>query len=146
MTPLLSVSGFLSRVPAEAAALPVNGEGEPDEGRIGIALTDATGVIVAHLPWLLNGAGEIALPVRAQFAAALNAICADIALDRLCDAVSGSENARNKYQESISLLKAIDREYQGGLSGPGSLTSEIVMPNEAEGIVDGRFFKKGRIY
>jgi phage gp36-like protein len=145
MIPLVSVSDFLSRVPAQAV-LPLNNDGEPDAARIGIALADATGVIVAHLPWLLNEAGEIALPVRAQFAAALNAVCADIALDRMCDTVSGSENARNKYQESISLLKSIDREYQGGLTGPGCLTSEIVTPSEAEGIIDGRFFKKGRMY
>jgi phage gp36-like protein len=102
MTPLVSVSEFLARVSPETAALPVNGEGGPDTARVEIALADATGVIAAHLPWLLNGAGEIARPVRAQFAAA---VCVDIAPDRLCDTVSGSENARNKYLESISLQR-----------------------------------------
>jgi phage gp36-like protein len=145
MTPLLSAGDFLARVP-QSAVLPVDGNGEPDTARIETALADATGVIVAHLPWLLDGGGEIALPVKPQFAAALDAICADIALDRLCDTATGSENARNKYQESVSLLKAIDREYQGGLAGPGYRTSETVTPNEAEGIVDGRFFKKGGMY
>jgi phage gp36-like protein len=101
---------------------------------------------VAHLPWLLDGAGEIARPVRLQFAAALGAVCADIALDRLCDTVTGSENARNKYQESVALLKAIDREYQGGLTGPGSHDSCVVETGGAEGITDGRFFKKGGRY
>ena len=145
MTPLVSVSDFLSRVPA-SAVLPLNSDGGPDEARVETALADATGVIVAHLPWLLDGAGEIARPVNPRFAAALGAVCADIALDRLCDTVSGSENARNKYQESISLLKSIDREYQGGLTGPGCLASEIVGPDAAVGITDGRFFKKGRMY
>ena len=145
MTPLVSVSDFLFRVPA-LADLPLNNDGEPDTGRIETALADATGVIVAHLPWLLDGAGEIARPVNPQFDTALRAVCADIALDRLCDTVSGSENARNKYQESISLLKSIDREYQGGLTGPGCLASEIVGPDAAGGITDGRFFKKGRMY
>jgi hypothetical protein len=56
--------------------------------------------------------------VKPQFAAALDAICADTALDRLCGTATGSENARNKYQESVSLLKAIDREYQSRLTGP----------------------------
>jgi hypothetical protein len=46
----------------------------------------------------------------------------------------------------VSLLKAIDREYQGGLAGPGLLESCVVEPNSAEGIVDNRFFKKGRMY
>jgi phage gp36-like protein len=145
MTPLLSAGEFLGRVP-QSAVLPLDGDGEPDTARIETALADATGVIVAHLPWLLDGEGEIARPVRPQFVAALCAICADIALDRLCDTATGSENARNKYQESVGLLKAIDREYQGGLAGPGCLASEIVRPDEAEGIADGRFFKKGRMY
>ena len=145
MTSLLSAGEFLGRVP-QTAVLPLDGDGEPDAARIETALADATGVIVAHLPWLLDGAGEIERPVRPQFAAALGAVCADIALDRLSDTVTGGENARNKYEESVSLLKAIDREYQGGLTGPGYRTSEIVTPNAAEGIADGRFFKKGRMY
>jgi phage gp36-like protein len=55
--------------------------------------------------------------VKPQFAAALSTICADIALDRLCDTATGSENARNRYWESARLLKAVGREYQGGLAG-----------------------------
>jgi phage gp36-like protein len=131
---------------SQTAVLPLDRDGEPDAARIETALADATGVIVAHLPWLLDGTEKIARPVKPQFAAALGAICADIALDRLTDVVSGGENARNKYEESISLLKAIDREYQSGLTGPGYRTSESVMPNEVEGIIDNRFFKKGRMY
>jgi hypothetical protein len=64
----------------------------------------------------------------------------------MSDIVSGSESTRNKYKESLALLEKIDREYQGGLSGPRSLDSCVVEANEAEGISDSRFFKKGGMY
>jgi phage gp36-like protein len=121
-------------------------EGRPDAERVEIALAQATGIIVAHLPWLLDKeAGEIARPVNPQFAAALDAICADIALDRLTDTVSSSENARNKFKESLTLLEKINREYQGGLEGPGYQSSEVVVSGE-DGIPDGRFHKKGQVF
>jgi phage gp36-like protein len=124
--------------------IPQDETGEPDTARVGIALSGATGVIVAHLPWLLDkGTGEIARPVNPQFADALEAVCADIAADRMGDPVTGSENTRNRYKESLALLEKIDREYKGGLTGPGLLESCVVEPNDAEGIADGRFFKKG---
>jgi phage gp36-like protein len=143
MIPLISAEQFLS-MQAASAILPLNGDGEPDTERIVIALCQATGVIIAHLPWLLDGAGEISRPVKAQFADALEAVCADLALDRLTDTVTGSENARNKYKESLALLEKINREYQGGLEGPGYQESEVVISGE-DGIPDGRFFKKGKV-
>jgi phage gp36-like protein len=146
MIPLVSVEQFLVRDPG-APYIPLNADGEADAARIALALTGATGVIVAHLPWLLEKeTGEIALPINPQFADALNAICIDIAVDRISDVVSGSENTRNKYKESVALLEKINKEYQGGLEGPGYMSSEVVVPNEADGIVDGRFFKKGGMY
>jgi phage gp36-like protein len=146
MIPLVSVERFLSLAPP-SAILPAGEDGEADAARIETALAGATGVIVAHLPWLLDKeTGEIARPINPQFADALAAVCSDIALDRLTDAVTGSENTRNRYKESLALLEKINREYQGGLEGPGYMSSEVVTPNEAEGIVDGRFFKKGRMY
>jgi phage gp36-like protein len=146
MIPLLSVEQFLSRIP-QAALLPLDEAGEPDTARIEIALRDATGIIAANLPWLLDtGSGEIARPVRAQFADALNSICADIALYRLTDSVSGSEDSREKYRDNMNLLNKINREYQGGLEGPGFQEAAVVIPNEEEGIEDGRFFKKGGMY
>jgi hypothetical protein len=66
VTPLISAQEFLSRVPPGAAVLPSNEDGEPDEARIETALRGATGVIVAHLPWLLDEEGEVARPVRAR--------------------------------------------------------------------------------
>jgi phage gp36-like protein len=144
MSPLVSVEQFLSRVPS-AAILPVEEDGRPDAARIETALRQATGVIVAHLPWLLDGAGEIGRPVNPQFSDALEAVCADIALDRLTDAVTGSENARNKLKESLALLEKINREHQGGLEGPGYQESEVVVSGE-DGIPDGRFFKKGQVF
>jgi phage gp36-like protein len=144
MIPLLSAEQFLSVQPA-SALLPLNGDGEPDAERIEAALRQATGLITAHLPWLLDEAGEIGRPVNPQFAAALEAICADIALDRLTDTVTGSENSRNKYKESLALLEKINREYQGGLEGPGYQESEVVVSGR-DGIPDGRFFKKGEVF
>jgi phage gp36-like protein len=120
-------------------------DGEPDTARIENALRQATGVIVAHLPWLLDGAGEIGRPVNPQFSEALEAVCADIALDRLTDTVTSSENARNKYKESLALLEKINREYQGGLEGPGYQESEVVVSGQG-GIPDDRFFKKGKVF
>ncbi|MDR2923509.1 MAG: DUF1320 domain-containing protein, partial [Treponema sp.] len=76
----------------------------------------------------------------------LNSICADIALYRLTDSVSGSEDARERYRDNMGLLNKINREYQGGLEGPGLQSSAVVAPNAEEGIRDGRFFKKGRMY
>ncbi|MDR1252388.1 MAG: DUF1320 domain-containing protein [Treponema sp.] len=144
MTPLISVERFLS-IQSPSVILPQNGDGEPDAARIEAALRQATGVIVAHLPWLLDGAGEISRPVNPQFTDALEAVCADIALDRLTDTVTGSENARNKYKESLALLEKINREYQGGLEGPGCQESEVVISGQG-GIPDGRFFKKGMVF
>jgi len=144
MIPLISVEQFLSMQPA-SAILPLNGDGEPDAERIETCLRQSSGVIVSHLPWLLDEDGEIGRPVNPQFADALEAICADIALDRLTDTVSGSENARNKYKESLALLEKINREFQGGLEGPGYQESEVVVSGE-DGINDGRFFKKGKVF
>jgi len=146
MMPLVSVEQFLSRIP-QSAIMPVNESDELDTVRIEIALRDATGIITANLPWLLDKeTGEIALPVNPQFADALNSICTDIALYRLTDSVSGSEDAREKYRDNMSLLNKINKEYQGGLEGPGLQSSAVVTPNEDEGIQDGRFFKKGGMY
>jgi phage gp36-like protein len=144
MTALLSAEQFLSMQSA-SAILPLTGDGEPDMARIETALRQASGVIAAHLPWLLDEAGEIIRPVNPQFADALEAVCADLALDRLTDAVTGSENTRNKYKESLALLEKINREYQGGLEGPGWQESEVVISG-ADGIEDGRFFKKGKVF
>jgi len=144
MTPLISVEQFLS-MQFSQTLLPEGENGEPDTARIQTALRQASGVIVSHLPWLLDKNGEIGRPVKAQFAAALEAVCADIALDRLTDTVSGSENARNKYKESIALLEKINREHQGGLEGPGFQESEVVVSGQG-GIPDDRFFKKGKVF
>jgi phage gp36-like protein len=146
MTPLVSVSQFLTR-DSRAPYIPLDENGDPDAARVNLALAGATGVIVAHLPWLLDKeSGEISRPINPQFADALEAVCVDLAVDRLSDVVTGSENTRNRYKESVALLEKINREYQGGLEGPGLMESCIVEPNEAEGIADGRFVKKGGLF
>jgi phage gp36-like protein len=144
MIPLITAEQFLS-MQSSSVILPAGEDGEPDTVRIETVLRQATGVIVAHLPWLLDEDGEIGRPVNPQFSTALEAVCADIALDRLTDTVTSSENTRNKYKESLTLLEKINREYQGGLEGPGYQESEIVVSGKG-GIPDGRFFKKGKVF
>jgi hypothetical protein len=46
----------------------------------------------------------------------------------------------------MKLLDKIDREYQGGLSGPDYQESSVVEPSADEGIEDRRFFKKGKLF
>lgn len=142
MTPLLNVTELASRLPPNT--LPLDpATGELDESRILHALDEATGVIVAYLPWLLGEDGEVALPLPAQFAGALAGICVDLAVFRLLDAVASSEDARKHYETNLRLLETIGREHQGGLEGPDYQAAAIVEPSESEGIPDRRFWKKG---
>ncbi|MCL2601358.1 MAG: DUF1320 family protein [Treponema sp.] len=142
MKPMLSAEQFISQCSRDMI-LPSNDDGDVDTVKIETALRGASGVIVARLPWLLNANGEIAEPIPAQFADALLAMCFDFTVYRLTDGVSGSENARNKYNDNMRLLETIDKEYKGGLSGPDNQSAFIVEPNESEGISDRRFWKKG---
>jgi len=144
MNSLLSVEGLESRLPPNT--LPLDTEGKLDKERILLALREATGVIVAHLPWLLDEEGELVDPVPPRFNDALIGICTDTALYRLTDRVSSHEDDRDRYSANMKLLDTIDREYQGGLSGPDYQESSIVEPSEDEGIEDRRFFKKGKLF
>jgi phage gp36-like protein len=141
MIPLMTAAELEARLPPNT--LPLSGEGELDLPRITLALEDATGIIVAHLPWLLDDAGEVARPVPPRFADALTGICTDTALYRLTDRVSSHEDDRDRYAANMKLLDKIDREYQGGLSGPDYQEACIVDPSIEEGIDDSRYFKKG---
>lgn len=144
MTSLLTVQEFEAR--CHPNSLPLLDDGQTlNEERIAVALEDATGIIVARLPWLLYD-GDLAEEIPAQFAQALRALCADIALYRMTDTVSSSEDANLKYEETMKLLDKIDKEYQGGLSGPGFQASEIVDPYSDDDIAEMRFFKKGRMF
>ncbi len=145
MTPLLSVAelaGMLSR----RAVLPLDPEsnaGELDEPRILEALKVATGVIVTHLPWLLDaetGRSRCLCPLS------LRTPCGCLCRHRharLTDAVTSKEDTLAAQKTSVALLQTIAKERQGGLLGPEYQAAEIVEPNEAEGISDSRFFKKG---
>ncbi len=145
MTPLLSVEELAARLPANV--LPLADDGESlDSARITLALREATGVIVTYLPWLLDEAtGEVALPLPAQFGDTLLGICADIALFRLTDSVTSSEDSRAHHSSNLKLLETIGREHQGGLSGPDLQEASIVAPDEEAGIPDERFWKKGAV-
>jgi phage gp36-like protein len=144
MTPLITVEELEARLPAHT--LPLNDEGGLDEPRILLALQEATGVIVAHLPWLLDDSGELVDPIPPRFKDALIGICTDTALYRLTDRVSSHEDDRDRYTANMKLLDKIDREFQGGLSGPDFQEAGIVEPSEDEGIEDRRYFKKGELY
>ena len=143
MIPLLDVSELEARLPKDT--LPLNEEGELDSERITLALQEATGIIVTHLPWLLDGE-EIGQPIPAQFKDTLLGICTDLALYRLTDKVSSSEDDEKRYESKLKLLEKIDREYKGGLSGPDYQEASLVTPDKAAGINDNRFWKKEGLY
>ena len=142
MKTLLTASELEQR--AAPHSLPLADDGNLDSVRIELALADATGIIVAQLPWLLKD-NDIIDPMPAQFEAALKGICADIAVHRLTDTVTSSEDQRAWYSDSIKLLEKIDREFKGGLSGPDLQEASIVVGGGAEDAVDPRYWKKGKV-
>lgn len=142
MKTLLTASELEQR--AALHSLPLGEDGNLDVARVELALTDATGIIVAQLPWLLKDS-DIIDPVPAQFAAALQGICADIAVHRLTDAVTSSEDQRAWYSDSIKLLEKIDREFKGGLSGPDLQEASVVVAGGADDADDPRYWKKGKV-
>ena len=146
MTTLLSVEELAERLPS--GTLPLASDGENlDTARIEIALHDATGIIVAQLPWLLDEeTGDIREVIPTQFDAAIRSFCTDIARHKLTDTVSSSEDEREWFKMTMSLIEKIDREYKGGLSGPNEQESFVVEASEADGIPETRFFKKGRLF
>lgn len=140
---LLSITDFEKRY--QKNVLPLDEAGETDVERISIALVDATGVILSHLPWLIDETGKGIIPeIPLQFENALLSICADIAFIRLTDTVSSSEDARKKYDESVRLLEKIDKEHKGTLSGGHYHHAEIVDESSDETLIDKRYFKKGK--
>ena len=104
MKSFLTAAELEQRTPRNS--LPLDENGELDTARIDLALSDATGIIVAQLPWLLKDA-ELINPIPAQFDAALKGMCADIAVHRLTDTVTSSEDTRDWYKDSIKLLEAV---------------------------------------
>lgn len=146
MTTLLSVEELAERLPS--GTLPLAPDGESlDTARIGIALQDATGIIVSQLPWLLDEAtGNIREVIPPQFDSAVRSFCCDIARHKLTDTVSSSEDEREWFKMTMSLIEKIDKEYKGGLSGPNEQESFVVEASEADGIPETRFFKKGRLF
>nr|QGT51322.1 hypothetical protein Unknown280_0140 [uncultured Spirochaetaceae bacterium] len=146
MKSLLTVEELESRRPSGTLPLYQDGEGL-DTARIQKALDDATGIIVAHLPWLIDAeTSDIVSVVPPQFAGAVLAACSDIACHRLLDTVASAEDEREWFKNTMALIEKISAEHQGGLEGPGFQESAIVYPDEKEGIRDGRFFKKGRLF
>lgn len=146
MRTLLSTEEFLERVPSGTLPL-VSDSDEIDRRRIEIALQDATGIIVSQLPWLLDKeSGDIVKPCPPQFENAIRSFCTDIALRKLRDTVTSAEDEREWFKMTTSLIEKIDREYKGGLSGPNEQESFVVEADEAQGIPETRFFKKGRLF
>ncbi len=146
MTPLLSVEELAERVPANS--LPLASDGETlDTARIESALLDASGIIMSQLPWLLDAeTGDIVEQIPPQFEAAIRSFCSDIAQHKLTDTVSSSEDDREWFKMTMQLVDKIDKEYKGGLSGPGLQESFVVEADKSQGIPETRFFKKGRLF
>ena len=142
MNPLLTAAELERR--AAVNSLPLGEDGNLDVARVELALADATGIIVAQLPWLLKDSVLIE-PIPAQVDAALKGICADIAVHRLTDAVTSSEDQRAWYSDSIKLLEKIDREFKGGLSGPDLQEAAVVVGGGADNADDPRYWKKGKV-
>lgn len=141
MTPLLTVAELAGMLP-RSAILPLDADGALDEARILEALKVATGIVVAHLPWLLDASGEVALPLPGQFGDAIRGICADLAMFRLTDAVTSKEDDLKRQAQSIDLLKTIAKERQGGLLGPEYQAAELV-DDSLDPTTDRRFYRKG---
>lgn len=146
MRSLLTAAELEKRLPP--AALPLDADGDEfDTERVEIALQEATGIIVAQLPWLLDeDTGDIREVIPPQFDAAIRSFCADIARHKLTDTVTSSEDEREWFKTTMSLIEKIDKEYKGGLSGPGLQESFVVEADAENGIPETRFFKKGRLF
>lgn len=112
------------------------------------AIEDATGIVVSHLSWLIDKETEdICEKIPAQFEIVVKTICSDIAFIRINDRVSSDEDAKEKYDKSLSLLEKIDKEYKGGLSGP-NLQSSYIEDNDflrSPRNKDKKFFRKGEL-
>lgn len=146
MRNLLSVEELEERLPAGTLPLAPDSD-ETDSRRVETALNDATGIIVSQLPWLLDKeTGDIIEPVPPQFENAIRSFCSDIAMHKLTDTVTSREDEREWFKMTMQLIDKIDKEYKGGLSGPAEQESFVVEANEAEGIPETRFFKKGRLF
>lgn len=151
-TIISSVEEFESRL--NKNILPLGENNEVDNKRVMLALEDATGIIVSHLHWLVDeNKKELIENIPVKFESALKAICTDIALIRLTDSIASSEDTREQYKASVSLLEKIhvcapvgDKEYKGGLAGPNHQYSEIIDESSDEVITDKRYFKKGRVF
>ncbi|MBQ7537473.1 MAG: DUF1320 family protein [Treponema sp.] len=146
MRTLLTVEELEERLPAGTLPLAPDSD-EIDSHRVEIALHDATGIIVSQLPWLLDKeTGDIADPIPPQFENAIRSFCSDIARHKLTDAVTSSEDEREWFKMTMQLIDKIDKEYKGGLSGPGEQESFVVEADESQGIPETRYFKKGRLF
>ncbi|MCM1321616.1 MAG: DUF1320 domain-containing protein [Bacteroides sp.] len=146
MKSLLTAAELEKRLPPASLPLAADGNGI-DRERVEIALQEATGIIVAQLPWLLDEeTGDIREVIPPQFELAILSFCKDIALHRLSDTVLSAEDEREWFRTTMCLIEKIDKEYKGGLSGPGLQESFVVEADGKNGIPETRFFKKGRIF
>ena len=124
MEMLLSVDEFLSR--NSKTVLPCDDEDRVDRGKIESALLEATGVIVLHCPFVLDGGGKLLEPLPAQFSEGLKAICRDLASWRLGDSIANSEEARLAYRDSLRTLERINEQHSGTLQTPADQGAELL--------------------
>lgn len=142
MRDLITYDEFASRYTQDV--LPSLNEDRKPQEHVLQAISDATGIIISHLNWLIDKEkNDIIEEIPIQFGSILKTICCDIAFLRITDKVASDEDSREKYKNSIALLEKIDREYKGGLSGPNLQSSFIVDEQADKDLEDKRFFKKG---
>lgn len=146
MRTLITVDELEERLPTGTLPLAPDSD-KIDTRRIEIGLHDATGIIVAQLPWLLDEeTGDIVEQIPPQFENAIRSFCSDIARHKLTDTVTSSEDEREWFKMTMQLIDKIDKEYKGGISGPNEKESFVVEADESQGIPETRFFKKGRLF
>ncbi|WP_288550130.1 phage protein Gp36 family protein [uncultured Brachyspira sp.] len=144
MRDLITYEEFAGRYTQDV--LPSLSEDKNPQGHVLQAISDATGIIVSHLSWLIDKeVNDITENIPIQFESVLKTICCDIAFLRINDKVASDEDSREKYKNAVNMLEKIDKEYKGGLSGPNLQSSFIVDEQADKDLADKRFFKKGEL-
>lgn len=124
---------FIDRVDSEY--LPLGDDQTPDKKKIRIALEEAEGILIARLPALLLE-NKKPKPLPAEYAVALKTALVDMTLYRLTNAVTGSEDLRDRYKDALKFISSL----AGGVEQEREEGSGALVDPE-----DKTFFKKGNL-
>lgn len=122
----------------ESEKLPRLADGEIDILRCQAAIEDASELIRAYLPSLLDADGNQVAP-SPRIAGALKPICCDIVMFRL-DERPGEEHVKARYDKAIALLEALAGGGSSQVSGSsGSSGSGGIEPvdDDSSAFIDG---------